>query len=785
MDVVKKPVAGATISLLQGKDSVEIKTTIANPDGKFLLDDLKNGVVYIITVTSVGYKKYSSTPIVLRQQGVVNLPAIVLSPDNIALKEVNVTANKPYVEQKVDRTVVNVGALVSNTGTNALEVLEKAPGVVVDPAGNISFKGKTGVLIMIDGKPTYLAAANLVAYLRSLPSSSLDQIELMDNPPAKYDAAGNAGLINIKLKRTTVTGFNGAISGSFTQGFYARTNESVNVNYRVNKVNLFASTSYNYNRTFRMLETDRDYYDANRNPVSYFTDESYFRPANHNTNLRLGMDYFQSPKTSLGIVFTGVLSRTHDSSPVYSALYDKNNKLDSVINTLNTSRNKFTNGGVNLNYTHQFGSTKKMFTFDLDYFRYDYGTQQTFLNNTFGSTGNLILSQTLTDSLPADINIYSAKADYSIPLNKVTKFEMGGKSSYVNTDNTANYFNLINRISTPDYNLTNRFLYKENINAAYVNFNRSFKRIELQTGLRLENTNGNGHQLGNRSKADSSFTNHYTSLFPTAYFSYKLDSAGRNLLVLSYGRRIGRPGYAALNPFTTIVDKFTYFAGNPFLKPQFTDIYKLAYSFKSLFTVALTYNYTTNIFNETLRKSGNIIISTTGNIGERKNIDLSFNTNLRPAKWMSLNLFAEVYNNHYKGQLFSSYLNQSATTFSFNANSQFTLGRGWLAELGGFYNSRQVNGQFIIMPSGMLNAGLQKKVLQNKGTIRLNARDIFHTNTSGGVINNIPGTDASFRNYIDSRIVALGFTYTFGKSANTPAKRNTGGAESEQSRARN
>ncbi len=768
--------------LMKEKDTIAVKTTVAGENGTFTLLSVKNGA-YTLMVSAVGFRRYSSSIIVKAQP--LRLPAITLTSESSTLQQVDVTGKKSFVEQKIDRTVVNVGALIANTGTNALEVLEKAPGVTVDPDGNITFKGKTGVMVMIDGKPTYLSGANLVAYLRSLPSSSLDQIELMDNPPARYDAAGNAGVINIKLKRNTIRGFNGTYAGSYGQGFYARTNHSLNLNYRVNKVNVFANTSYNYNRNFRRLEIVRGFYDASGKPNSIFTGNSYFRPANNNWSIRTGMDYYITPRTTWGIVFTGTLSTNNDSSPVYSSLYNKNATLDSMINTLNTSKNKFTNGGVNLNYTHEFGNTKRILTFDLDYFRYDYATDQIFLNNTFNPAGGLITAQKLTDTLPAAINIYSAKTDFTMPLKNKGKLEAGVKSSYVNTDNSANYFNVINNLSTIDYNLTNRFQYKENINAAYLNFNQGFRRFELQTGLRLENTNSSGHQLGNAQKADSSFTNHYTNLFPTAYFSYKLDSAGKHLLVLSYGRRIGRPGYSSLNPFTTVVDKFTYFAGNPFLKPQFTDNYKLAYNFKTLFTVALTYNYTSNIFNETIFQVGNIFVSTTGNIGSRKNVNLSVNTNLKPRPWITLNLYAEGFNNTYKGLLPSGYLRQSAATFSTTGNAQLTLGKGWLAEVGGFYISRVAYGQFLIRPNGVINAGLQKKILKNKGTVRLNARDIFHTTRAGGVITNISNTSATFYNVLDTRVVTVGFTYNFGKSVNTPAKRNTGGAETEQNRVRN
>ena len=782
LDDAKKPLDGATVILLVAKDSSLVNTQLAGADGTFAFQNLTDNT-YLIKATYIGYKKYLSGNVVVSQQKSVNLPAFILSSTGKTLNEVAVTAQKSYIQQKIDRTVVNVGALISNTGANALEVLEKTPGVQVDADGNITYKGKSGVLVMIDDKPTYLSAANLATYLRSLPSSSLDQIELMDNPPAKYDAAGNAGVINIKTKKNTIRGFNAVVAADYAQGFYGRSNDSINLNYRVDKVNLFANVAYNEQRTFRRLEIDRDYFDANGNPTSSLKDISYFRPTSNNTNIKAGMDYFISPKTTWGIVYTGDISRDHDSSPVYSLLYGQNGQLDSTINTLNTSKNKFNSNGINLNYTHKFDSAGRQLTFDLDYIRDESGSNQLFVNNTFLPNSTLTNSTMLTDNLPATINIYSAKADYTHPLKGKAKLEAGVKSSYVNTDNAANYFNVINGISTIDYNNTNRFLYKENINAAYINFNKNFGRFSLQTGLRLENTNGNGHQLGNAERADSSFINHYTDMLPTAYFSYNLDTAGHNVLVASYGRRIGRPNYGSLNPFTFFVDEFTYFSGNPFLKPQFTDNYKLAYSFKSLFTVAVAYNYTTDVQGETIHNSGDIFISTQGNIGQQKVLDFSVNTNFQPAKWWSVNLYAEVYNNTYQGAFYTGYLNQSENTFSANGNNQFTLSNGWSAELSGFYRTGGTYGQFVSIPTGMLNAAIQKKILNNKGSIKLNMRDVFHTFSPSGTITNIVGATATYHNFVDTQVETLAFTYSFGKSTNVPEKRETGGADSEQGRA--
>jgi len=778
-----KPVDGATVILLTAKDSAVVKTELANTDGTFTFKNLKDNT-YIIKITYIGYKNYKSGPLVISAQRSVTLPAVVLTASSKTLDEVGVTAQKSYIEQKIDRTVVNVNALISNNGANALEVLEKTPGVLVDQDGNITFKGKTGVMILIDDKPTYLSAANLTTYLRSLQASSLDQIELMDNPPAKYDAAGSAGVINIKTKKNTVKGFNASVSANMGSGYYfGRNTESINMNYRVDKVNIFANISQNYSRTFRRLEIDRNFYDANGNPIGIFKDFSYFRPTSYNTNIKTGIDYYLSPNTTWGIVFTGTYSPSHDNSPVNSYIYNKAGTLDSLVNTNNTSHNVFKSGGVNLNYSHKFGNTGKLLTFDVDYIRDVSGSDQTFLNNTYLPDGTLTSSQTLVENTPSYINIYAAKSDFSIPLKNKGKFEAGVKSSYVSTDNAANYFDLISGVLVPDYSSTNRFLYKENINAAYANYNQSLGRISVQAGLRVENTNGNGDQLGNVLQKDSAFTRHYTNLFPTAYFSYKLDTTGHNILVLSYGRRIGRPGYGDLNPFVFFIDKYSRFQGNPLLNPQLTDNYKVAYSYKSLFTLALVYNYTNGYQTETIEQQGDIFISTTGNIGTRKSIDLSANSNLSPVKWWTMNLYAEVFRNSFTGLLYNTALNSAGTTFSSNVSNQFALGKGWSAELSGNYRTSVVNAQFHVVPSGQVNAGLQKKILNNKGTIRLSSNDIFHTVVSSGNIYYTDGSVSPFRNFLDTRVTTLGFTYSFGKTFNDHQKRETGSADSEQGRA--
>lgn len=784
-DAGKKPLDAVTIALVDAKSMAVIKTILANSNGSFTFEGLQNDV-YRVIVTSVGYQNYKSDNVVIDKQQHISLPTIVITGTTKALKQVEITSQKGFIEQKIDRTVVNVGASISSAGENALEALEKAPGVIVDENGTITFKGKTGVMVLIDDKPTYLSGQDLANYLKSLPASQLDQIELMANPPAKYDASGNAGIINIKLKRSRAKGFNGGISASVGMAKYWRTLESVNLNYHVNKLNFFANAGYGVQNGYRRLDVGRTYLDAFGNVASSYTETAFFNPTNYNPNIKLGMDYYLSPKTTLGFVLTGAMSPGHDHNPVNSTIRDHDGQLDSTITSDNATHAQNKRGGVNLNYSHQFDSLGRVLTFDLDYLKYSNRRDQSFFNNTYNAGGNLATTQDILDNLPADINIYAAKTDYEQPLKNKAKLSVGLKSSYVNTDNAANYFNVFNNITTVDNNSTNRFLYKENINAAYVSFNQDLKQLSIKAGLRAENTNVNGHQLGNAQSADSLFTQHYTGLFPTAYVLYKLDTAGHNSLKFSYGRRIDRPYYQDLNPFVTILDKYSQFSGNPFLRPQYSSYYELAYSYKSVLTLTAEYNPITDYQVEVDKTiAGGIFTSTTGNLGRRDHWGITANIALNPARWWSLNFYTELMHNEYNGQITNITLNSSSTYYYLNWSNQFNLSNGWSAELSTFYVTPSRDSQFTHRYREQTNVGIQKKVLKNKAAIKLSARDIFRSNFSAGTITNVPGALVTYHNDNANRSVTLGFSYNFGSTKDNQKKRDTGAANSEAGRVGN
>ena len=779
-----KPVDGATVSLLAARDSSIIESLLTNTDGKFTFGGIDAGS-YLIRVTCAGYQKHKGAIFTLAEGQTVDLKTIKILSVDKQLNQVEITAQRAMVEQKIDRTVVNVGAFISNASANALEALEKVPGIIVDSDGNITFKGKSGVMVLIDDKPTYLSGDDLANYLRSLPASSLDQIELMSNPPAKYDASGNAGVINIKTKRSKAKGLNGSLSASVTRARFYRTQETANINYRSGNVNFFANAGYSTINNFRQLDVQRTYLAPNGAISSYYTEQALFYPAIYVPNIKTGLDYYLSPKTVIGAVITANTTLVGTYNPVHSSLKNGAGVLDSNIMSENHSRNENYNQGINLNYAHKFDSLGTEVTFDMDYLRYNNHRSQSFFNNTYDATGALGGVQDITDKLPALINIYAVKSDFTHSINKKQKFAAGLKTSFVNTDNSANYFDLINGTSVVDYGRSNRFLYKENVNAGYLNYNGDFGRLSLQAGFRAESSNVNGHQLGNIVHPDSAFTQHYTDIFPTGYLLYKLDTAGHHTLNLSYGRRIDRPYYADLNPFLTILDKYSGFTGNPFLKPQYSSNYELTYSYKSMFLFQVEYHYISQYIVEYDYQQGNVFVASNANLGSRPHLGVNATLNLSPAKWWSFTFYTEVVKNTFSGMLGTLPIHQSSTYFYFNDNNQFTLADGWTAQLSTFYLSPSKDTQFTHRYREQTDIAIRKKILNNKANVAISARDIFKANFSAGEITNVPGAVISYHNDNANRSVGLSFTYNFGSNKNTPKRRNTNSADTEAGRVGN
>ena len=780
VDGSAKIIESATISLLRVKDSSVAKIAVANRNGQFSFENVTEGS-YVVSISAIGHSKGFSEDFEISPLNLsVTLKTIELVPLAKSLGGVTVTARKPLIEQKVDRTVLNVDASATNVGTSAMEVLEKSPGVSVDKDGNISLKGKQGVQVYIDGRPSYLSGTDLANYLRSLSSSQLDQIEIMTNPPAKYDAAGNSGIINIKTKKTKQFGYSGSISSTYSQGRYAKFNESFNFNYRKNKINFFTTLGYNNRKNFQELNIQRKFLESStKEIISHYDQVSKMRDNGESFNGKLGLDFYATKKTTFGAVVTGFYNPGTFGNRSDVLISDPNRVLLSQTLASANNERKWKNLSGNLNFRHAFDSTGRELTADLDYITYNSTNRQDLVNAYYNANGiPTIKADTLLGNLPQDINIYSAKMDYLHPLKKGAKFEAGVKTSFVKTDNNAVYDSVNYGIRVRDIGRSNHFIYEENVNAAYVNFSRPIsKKIFGQLGLRVENTNTKGKQI----TTNQQFERNYTQFFPTAFVPYKLNE--KHTLGLNYGRRIERPDYEDLNPFILFLDRYTFQQGNPNLKPQFAHNVELTHTFKGFLNTTLNYTNTTDIINDVLEQDANKneTVIRKQNIARQRQYGISVSAGGQVTKWWTGNVYANVFNNLFKGVVNGDNVEIGATAAQFNVSNQFKFAKTWSAELGGFYTTGGADGVFRIRDFGMLNMGISKQVLKGKGTIRLNVRDMLYTQKIRGDIR-YSNIDASFQQRRDSRQVAVGFTYRFNKGKVNAQKRKTGGASEEQNR---
>ncbi len=784
-----KPVEAASLSLLKTKDSSLVKLEISDKQGKFEFDNIKPGN-YLLKAEVVGYKKVFLPAFEIKSSN-IHLNEIKLTEDEKQLAGVSVTATRPLVENKIDKTVVNVDASQTNTGLSALEVLEKSPGVTVDNDGNIKLKGKQGVIIMIDGKPAYLSGQDLANYLRNLPANQLDQIELMTQPSAKYDASGNSGIINFKTKKNKNNGFNGSFTTSQIFANYFKNTNSLNFNWRHGKINLFGNYGYSAWKGFNDIYINRSFRSSRDEPFNkYYEQHTYGRFSDYPFDFKTGLDYLINDKTTLTFTVNGLADNQKFYSSSRSNIYDSLKNFILYNDAVSNNYTPWTNVGFDLALQKKLNKGAEL-DLDGDYIFYRTNGRDPSQNYLYNPDGSLHVDTSsnpepnpylLNGNLPAHIDIYSFKADYSKPLQKNLTLEAGLKSSYVKTDNDAQYTLYDSTAKTWNYDDTrsNHFIYKENINAAYVNLQKQFKKLSVQLGLRAEQTVADGNQ---KVKSDN-FHKNYVSLFPTSYFSYKLND--NNTLGLSYGRRIERPSYQDLNPFQMQLDRYTYQQGNPNLQPQFSHNLELSYNYKG--DLNITANYTTikDIINDvlitTVKDESYYTYQTKQNIASNKNIGLAVNYGKQLNKWWNLNVFVNVYNNKYVGVIDNEPINLNVTAVSGNLSNQFSFNKGWKAELTGFYTTKDlVSSDILAEPMGMFALGGSKSILKNKGSIKLNLRDPFWLMHFNGTTE-LNGFIADIRSKWDNRRYIVTFVYRFGKTNGQQQRRHTTGAEDEQNR---
>src|SRR5450432_3240869 len=777
-------IEAVSVSLYRGADTTVFKNAITEKDGRFSFSTIQPGT-YHIRISAIGYGSSKGPGFaVANGTKLLDLPGFILKKQNNELQSISIVVKKPFIEQKSDRILVNVDASPANAGTSVMDVLEKSPGVSVDKDGNISLKGKQGVTIMIDNRPTYMTGTQLAIYLKSLPSSAIEQLEIMSNPSAKYDAAGNSGIINIKTKKNKAKGFNGSTTLTYTQGEYAKPGGSLNLNYRENKFNFFFNGGYTYWQGFQQLDINRNYLNAGTKEInSIFSQNTHMKFLSPEMNIKLGVDYFLDNKTTLGIVLSRYQNNETDNSDSKITLKNANDITDSLVRSIGNIHGKWSNGTVNLNFKRQFDSSGRELTADADYIYYKSASNQLFQNYTYDPNMKPLSSNTLSGDLPSTINIYSFKTDYTLPFQNNFKLEAGIKTSFVATDNKANYYDVSDNEYLPDTSKTNYFVYHENINAAYINLSKKYKKWNFQAGLRVENTNYDGHQYGNIytvNNNDSSFKKSYVNAFPTAYITYELND--KNSFNLNFGRRIDRPDYGDLNPFLFFLDEYTYQAGNPYLQPQISTNIELSHTYHNVLTTTLNYSNTVNFFAETFQQEGHATIVRRGNIGRRENGGVAVSLNMPLTKWWNTTVYVNVNYNRFTGMLYGENLDVSGITGMGNMTNMFKFTNGWSAELSGWYRTSGIEGQILIQPLGQTSAAIAKQIMKEKASLKLGLRDMFYTQQVKGTID-FQETQATFHNSRDSRQLSLTFTYRFGQAIKGPQNnRHSGGADDESSR---
>jgi len=781
------PVENATVELRKAKDSLLVKLALTDKNGQAEFLSIPSGD-YIIKTSEVNYLPAFSSSFTLQADESIRLPVLSLEKKSTTLTGVTVSARKPFILKLTDRIVVNVDNSIISAGSSALDVLERSPGVTIDPNDNIVMRGKSGVIIMIDGKPTPMSGADLVTFLRGLPSSAIERIDLITNPSARYDASGNAGIIDIRMKKDQRYGSNGTFTAGYGQGVYPKTNAGLSMNYRNKKMNLFGNYNYSYRMHLNHLFLDRNFFDDNGTFSGKDEKDNFTKiPINFNT-VRVGGDFFPSKKTILGFVINSNYIRVDPKNNNRSTVIDGNKQPVYTFRTKTNNHNKNSNTVANINFKHLFDSAGKELTVDLDYGTFSSSSLSTTLTHYYKLDGSMQQPDYILNGNQAgSLHFTTAKADYSHPFKKGGKLEAGFKTSYVSSDNDARFSDLSSGTPQNDVNKTNRFFYDENNQAGYLNYGRDFKKISLQFGLRAEQTNVKTRQV----KGDKRWDSSYVQLFPSAFFNYKLKED--RTLGISVSRRIDRPGYNQLNPFLFLIDVTTYSTGNPGLLPQFTWSYELSYTLKNL-AFTLGYSHTTKNQNIVIARFKDVFPA----IPSEDNVTVQIPVNLTSSDYYGLTVAAPVkirawwniinniivYYNHFNGNLGGTALNNGRAVFQGSSNSSFSLKKGWSAELSASLNTGGQYGFMALRPQWGVGAGIQKKMLKDKATLRFNITDIFWTN--------LPEATITYDNYIEywhaireSRVANLTFTYRFGNSKVQGARRHTTGSEEERQRAGN
>ncbi|WP_031527168.1 outer membrane beta-barrel family protein [Dyadobacter crusticola] len=769
-----EPLPFAAVSVNNSADSALVKADVADENGKFTITEIKQGK-YFLRITAVGTKPFQS-PVFGVVDSDVQLAAMQVESETQQLNEVKVTAAKPLIEVKGDRLVFNVESSINSTGSNALELLQKSPGVQVDKDENILVKGKTGVRIYIDGRPSPMSGKDLASTLKSMNSADIEAIEIITNPSAKYDAAGDLGIINIRLKKNVKLGTNGNVSLGAMFGITPKYNASLNLNHRDKKVNVFGSYGFNQGAWQNTTYDNQVLNNVAYNKVW----QGIWRDTTHSA--KLGADYFINSKNTIGFNVNCRLSN-HNGGGESETFISRKYQLgaDSLLlssQTSNPEKNK--NLNVNLNY-HYADTTGRELNIDADYGRFSsrgisYQPNKYF----FTGTEEVPLVRNYVTRTPVDITIRSVKADYEQNVKK-GKLGYGFKLSDVKSDNTFDFFNVLGNTEVIDTNRSNRFKYTERVYAAYANYNVTLgKKWDLQVGVRAEHTKSLGDLTSFKHNDLDRVDTTYLNFFPSGALSFKA-SKNHNWNI-NYSRRINRPSYQNLNPFEYRIDELVYSKGNPFLKPEYANSVKLSHVYKAALTTSLGYRRTRfPVVGLRIPYDSSRTYFITENLDHSQAFSLDISVTTPITKWWEIYFNVSGYHNIWKAALDNGLIiNNRTTALNFNGQNTFKLKNNWTVELTGWYNSpyRRIDYNWAM---GMMDIGVQKKFWKENATLKVSFSDILHT-AKGGYTSEYAGIRTDLRFRFEGQMLKLNFNYRFGSKEIKAARSRRSGSEDELNR---
>ena len=773
-DSTQVPVSNAGVDVIDTNNSDHL-TSVSDSAGTSTFS-LSPGR-YKLSISHISYSPYEQHLMLPSTDTTIRI--VLSARSGQELEAVVLSGRKNPVRYLPGKTIIQVDGSINNTGTSALELLEQSPGVSVDKDGNISLKGRENVLVLMDGKQLYLSPTQLALQLAGMNSSDISHIELIDNPGAKYDAAGNAGIINITLKKNTRQGLNGNVSLTAGMGRYGKTTNTINLNYKNRRLNLYGNYGLNGNENFLNMIALRTYLDTDDKTIlSQLEQPTFLRSSSASHTIRTGMDYTVNDKTTLGMGVSGNFSTRQGVGSGSGRWINSSNIIDSLISTGSTNTGESVNGMLNLNIRHDNRKGQSLAA-DIDIIGYRFQNLQLFENERLGQNN---YKEAFKGDLPSNIRIFSLKADHTLNLPKNIRVESGLKWSGIETDNIADYFTAWGNTWLPDYSRTNSFTYAEQIKSAYSGISLTGQRWNMEGGLRYEHTVYDARQGGNLLQKDSSFSRSYGNFFPSLLIGYEADSIHE--FSLSMGKRIDRPAYQKLNPFVYIINKYTYMSGNPLMHPQLTYNVKLEHIYKQTLNTSLSYSYSKDYFSQIFfSDSVGTIYYSEGNLGKRHTLGLSVGISHQLTGFWSLNVQTDLLHKQMKGFIWKE-MEARITQMNININNQFRLGNGFTAELSGYYITRsQADIQEIVEPTGQIGLGLSRQVLKNKGSLKLSFRDIFYTQDMEGFTVFNQATEY-FRFQRDTRLININFTYRFGKDFRASSPR-TGGASEEIQRVTN